>query len=114
MKSANKISNKIKIGNFVISKKNSCFIVAELSGNHGGKKQNVFKAIDLISKSGANAIKLQSYEPDTITINSKKNIFILMINQFGKVNIFINYINLHTHRFHGIKKFLNMLKRKVF
>ena len=75
MKSANKISNKIKIGNFVISKENSCFIVAELSGNHGGKKQNVFKAIDLISKSGANAIKLQSYEPDTITINSKKKYF---------------------------------------
>ena len=50
MKSVNKISNKIKIGNFIISKNNSCFIVAELSRNHGGKKKNVFTAIDLITK----------------------------------------------------------------
>ena len=34
------ISNKIKIGNFVVSNKNPCLIVAELSGNHGGKKKN--------------------------------------------------------------------------
>ncbi len=78
------ISNKIKIGNFVVSNKNPCLIVAELSGNHGGKKKNVFKAIDLISKSGANAVKLQSYEPDTITLNSKKKYFYIDDNSIWR------------------------------
>ena len=70
-----KTREKIKIGNFVISKKNKAFIVAEISGNHSGKITNIFKSIDLIKKSGANAIKIQSYEPDTITINSKSKYF---------------------------------------
>ncbi len=78
------ISNRIKIGKFIVSNKNPCLIVAELSGNHGGKKKNVFKAIDLISKSGANAIKLQSYEPNTITLNSKKKYFFIDDNSIWR------------------------------
>jgi len=69
------ISKEINIGKFKISNKSKSLIVAELSGNHTGKISNVFKAIDAIAKSGADAIKIQSYEPDTITLNSKNKYF---------------------------------------
>ena len=71
------LKKDIRINNFKISKNSECFIVAELSGNHNGKIQNVFKAIDLVKKSGANAIKIQSYEPNTITLNVKNKHFLI-------------------------------------
>ena len=73
-----KISKKIRFSqNYQISETSKTFIVAEISGNHLGKIQNVFKSIDQIKKAGADAVKIQSYEPDTITVNSKnKNFFI--------------------------------------
>jgi len=67
--------------NFVLIKKkkislnSKVFIIAELSGNHGMKLKNVFKAIDGAKEAGADAIKIQSYEPDTITINTKNKYF---------------------------------------
>ncbi len=73
-----KISKKIRLSkNFTISEKSSVFIVAEISGNHSGNIKNVFKSIDLIKKAGADAVKIQSYEPDTITVNSKKKYFFI-------------------------------------
>ena len=78
------LAKKIKINKREISNKNKCFIVAELSGNHGGIKKNIFKAIDIISKSGADAIKIQSYEPDTITMNSKNKYFYIDDNSIWR------------------------------
>ena len=75
MFSRNDISRILKIGNFRISNKSRCMIVAELSANHSGKINNVFKAIDIIKKIGVDAIKIQSYEPETITLNSKNKYF---------------------------------------
>ena len=73
-----KILKKIKFNkNFLISEKSNVFIVAEISGNHSGKISNVFKSIDRIKKAGADAIKIQSYEPQTITVESKKKHFFI-------------------------------------
>ena len=44
-------------------------IVAELSGNHGGKLENALRMIDTAAEAGADAIKIQTYRPDTITID---------------------------------------------
>jgi pseudaminic acid synthase len=71
------LKKNISIDSFKISYNSRCFIVAELSGNHNGKIQNVFKAIDLVKNSGANAIKIQSYEPDTITLNVRNKHFLI-------------------------------------
>ena len=46
-----------------------------MSGNHGQSLKKAFKIIDAAKKSGANAIKLQTYTPDTITLNVKKKEF---------------------------------------
>ena len=43
-----------------------------MSGNHGQSLKKAFKIIDAAKKSGANAIKLQTYTPETITLNVKK------------------------------------------
>ena len=58
---------------------NRCFIIAELSANHGGKLEIALETIKAAKRAGADAIKLQTYTADTITLNSKKEHF--KINQ---------------------------------
>ena len=45
------------------------FIVAELSANHGGSLQRALIALEAAKAAGADAVKLQTYRPDTITID---------------------------------------------
>ena len=53
------------------------FIVAELSANHGNDIKIAIQTIKAAKRAGADAIKLQTYTPDTMTINSKKDDFIV-------------------------------------
>ncbi|APD95383.1 pseudaminic acid synthase [Alteromonas mediterranea] len=53
-----------------IGKGCSPYIIAEMSANHNGKIENAFKIIDMAVSCGADALKLQTYRPDTITLNS--------------------------------------------
>ena len=46
------------------------YIIAEMSANHNGDFQSALKIVENATKSGASAIKIQTYRPDTITINS--------------------------------------------
>lgn len=55
--------------------KQSVLIVAELSANHNGDIENCFKLIDSARNAGADAIKIQTYTPDTMTINSNREEF---------------------------------------
>ncbi|MCC2597545.1 pseudaminic acid synthase [Pusillimonas sp. MFBS29] len=45
------------------------FIIAELSANHNGKLETAFNIIGEAKKAGADAVKLQTYTPDTITLD---------------------------------------------
>ena len=58
---------------------NKCFIIAELSANHGGELDIALETIRAAKRAGADAIKIQTYTADTITLNSKKDCF--KINQ---------------------------------
>ncbi len=66
----------MKIGNFDLNK-DGTFIIAELSANHNGSLQTALESIKAAKKIGANAIKLQTYTADTITLNSNKEDFII-------------------------------------
>ena len=56
-----------------------CFIIAELSANHGGKLETALETVRAAKRTGADAIKIQTYTADTITLNSNKDCF--KINQ---------------------------------
>jgi pseudaminic acid synthase len=59
----------MKIGNRLIGGNNPCFIIAELSANHKGNLDIAIETIRSAKKTGADAIKLQTYTPDTLTID---------------------------------------------
>ena len=60
-----------------LNKSKNPFFIAEMSANHNGSLKNAKKLIDQAKKFGADAIKLQTYTPDTMTLNSKKKDFLL-------------------------------------
>jgi len=55
--------------------KNKIFVVAELSANHNQNLQIALDTIEAMKESGTDAVKLQTYTPDTLTIISSKNYF---------------------------------------
>ena len=67
----------MKIGNRQISENKPPFIVAEISANHNNSLKRTLKLIDEAKNAGADAIKIQTYKPDTITLKSKKKDFLI-------------------------------------
>ncbi len=67
--------NDIKIQKRYIGENHPAFIVAELSANHNQSLSTAIKTIKAMKKAGADAVKLQTYTPDTITIDSEKKYF---------------------------------------
>ena len=56
----------------MLGKINKPFFIAEISSNHNGDITNAKKLIFMAKKNGADAVKLQTYTPKTMTVNSKK------------------------------------------
>ena len=65
------------IKNKTINLNNKPFIIAELSANHNGSLKNALKLVDQAAWCGVSAIKIQTINPDEITLNSKKKDFII-------------------------------------
>ena len=66
---------KIVIAGREISRSQPPYVIAELSANHNGKLDTALKIIEEAAKAGADAVKLQTYRPDTITLNSNADEF---------------------------------------
>jgi len=66
----------MKIGNFDLQN-DGVYIIAEMSANHNGSLENALETIKVAKEIGANAIKLQTYTADTLTLNCDKEDFVV-------------------------------------
>lgn len=59
----------MKIGDRLVGPEAPPFIIGEMSGNHGGSLEGALEIVDAIAEAGADAVKLQTYTPDTMTLD---------------------------------------------
>lgn len=74
---AYKLLNTIKVGNQNIGIGYPCFIIAEVSANHDQKYDYAVKLIEAAKAAGADAVKLQTYTPDTMTMDLTTGKFVI-------------------------------------
>ncbi|MHB8482290.1 MAG: pseudaminic acid synthase [Nitrospiria bacterium] len=68
---------KISIDGKVISSDSRPFIIAELSGNHNQSLERALKLVELAARAGVHAVKIQTYTPDTMTLDIKEKSFLI-------------------------------------
>lgn len=72
------------------------YIIAELSANHNGKLETALKIIEEAAKAGADAVKLQTYRPDTITLDSGADEFRIKGGLWDGRTLYELYEEAHT------------------
>jgi N-acetylneuraminate synthase len=70
----------IQIGNKEIGRHTKPFIIAEMSGNHNQSLDRALHLVELAAEAGADALKLQTYTPDTITLDVHTDEFFISSN----------------------------------
>lgn len=63
------MNDVFKIGGRLIGRTQAPFIIAEMSGNHNQSLERGLAIVDAAARSGAHALKIQTYTPDTMTID---------------------------------------------
>ena len=83
------------------------YIIAEISGNHNGSIERAKELIKLAKDNGANCVKIQTYTPDTMTIKSNKDDFLIKEVYGTDITYGIYMIGL-KHPLNGKKNYLSM------
>ena len=71
------MNKKFKIGNRWVGSGYPPFVIAEMSGNHNSSLERALAIAEAAAKSGAHALKLQTYTADTLTINVESENFVI-------------------------------------
>lgn len=71
----------IQVAQYTISPAHRPFIIAEMSGNHNQSLDRALEIVDAVADAGAQALKLQTYTPDTITFNGQTDEFYIRDDQ---------------------------------
>ena len=86
----------MKIGKHQIGEDSPVFIIAELSANHNGSVETAIETIRAAKRAGADAIKLQTYTADTMTIDCDKDDFIIKGTIWEGQNLYDLYQQAYT------------------
>lgn len=86
----------LKIDGRVIGATTPPYVIAEMSANHNGNLDTALRIIEEAKKAGADALKLQTYRPDTITLNSDLPDFQLTDGLWGGRTLYQLYEWAHT------------------
>ena len=86
-------------------------LIAEISANHNGKIDNALKLISEAKKYGADLIKLQTFKPENMTLNTHKKKFMVKEGIWKNKSLFELYQKGQTpYDWH--KKIFNFCKKK--
>jgi pseudaminic acid synthase len=88
--------NIVTIDGKKIGAGNKPYIICELSGNHNGSLDRALSLVDAAARTGCDAIKIQSYTPETMTINSDKPDFQISSGTWEGYNLYELYEEAHT------------------
>lgn len=86
---------KIEIAGRPIGDGFSPYVIAELSANHNGDIQTALRIVEEAKKAGADAVKLQTYKPDTITLNCDREDFKIQGGLWGGCTLYELYEKAH-------------------
>jgi len=86
----------MKIADFNISEDSPVLIIAELSANHNGDIEIAKETIRAAKRAGADCIKLQTYTADTITLDSRKEDFLIRGTIWDGRNLYDLYQEAYT------------------
>jgi len=84
------------IADRMIGEQHPCYIIAELSGNHNREFERAARLIREAKKAGADAVKLQTYTADTLTIDSDRDFFLIKGTAWDGKNLYALYQEAHT------------------
>ena len=70
-------SSSFSIADRMVGRDSPPFVIAEMSGNHNQSLERALEIVEAVAKSGAHALKIQTYTPDTMTLDiSEREFFI--------------------------------------
>ncbi len=90
------MNKSIDINGYRITKDSKPWIIAEMSANHNGSKEKAFEIIRKAKECGANAVKIQTYKADTITLNSHRDEFKIKGGLWDGENLYNLYAKAFT------------------
>ena len=101
----------MKIAHKSIGSANAPFVIAEMSGNHNQSLERALEIVEAAAKTGAHALKIQTYTPDTMTLDlDEREFHISDPKACGPVHRFTSCTAKPSHLGNGMKPFSNAPK----